>query len=308
MVKQNIKDVKSTLRKTEFPLLVSIETSAYCNLDCIMCPQGKMKRPRGYMEMGLFKKIIDEIAKEAPNTMLWFAIMGEPLLNGKVFLEMLKYAHDKGINDTNLNSNGCVMTKELADGLLDCGLNRIFFGIDAASKKTYEMIRRNGKYEETMANIDYIIRKKKELGLKNPELVMQFIAMKENEHEVELFKEYWLAKGASVKIRPRMGWGGKGVSADNLVIPETERTFPCPWLVRTVSIHWSGNMAQCDGDWSGEYNVGNLKDHTIKELWNGPLKERRERHWNNDFNFLPCSECKDWSAGISYMYHPDDKK
>jgi radical SAM protein with 4Fe4S-binding SPASM domain len=306
MIKQNIEDLKPTLKKTDFPTVVVIESTAYCNLDCIMCPQAKMKRPRGNMEMGVYKKIIDEIAAEGPETQVWFAIMGEPLLNSKVFIEMLKYAQKKNIKNLNLNTNGCLITKEIAEELLGCGLYRIIIGVDAASKKSYELIRRHGNYEDAIARINLLIDRKKELGLKFPELIMQFIAMEENEDEIEAFKEYWLTRGATVKIRPRLGWG-KGVTADNLIIPESERTFPCPWLVRTMSIHWNGTVAQCDGDWSGEYSVGNVKEHYIKEIWNGPLEQRRDRHWKLDFDFKPCSECKDWSAGLSYFYRPEDE-
>jgi radical SAM protein with 4Fe4S-binding SPASM domain len=307
MIKQNIEDLKPTLKKTGFPTAVIIETTGYCNLDCVMCPQGSIKRKRGNMEMAVFKKIVDEIAAEAPETQMWFAIMGEPLFYSRQFLDLVKYAKSKNLKNLNLNTNACLMTADIADEILTCGFNKIIFGIDAVTSETYSKIRRKGDYETVKKNIEYIIDAKKRACLQMPELVMQFIVMDENQHETEAFKKYWLAKGQTVKIRPKLGWG-KGVIADNLVIPEAERTFPCPWLVRTMSIHWNGNVAQCDADYEGTYNVGRIQEHTIKELWNGPLKERREKHWNHIFNFLPCSECKDWQAGLSYIYRPDDNE
>lgn len=81
-------------------------------------------------------------------------------------------------------------------------------------------------------------------------MIIQFIVMEEIEHEVEAFQRHWLSKNAVVKVRPNLAWG-TGVTAANLNLPESERTFPCPWLTRTVSIHWTGKLAQCDADFEG---------------------------------------------------------
>ena len=64
-------------------------------------------------------------------------------------------------------------------------------------------------------------------------------------------------------------------------------------------------MVQCDGDYEGNFPVGNVSDSTIQELWNGSLKERRERHRNNDFSFGTCRNCSDWACGISEWHYPE---
>ena len=61
-MKPNLADVKKTLKRTNFPVSVIIETVAYCNLNCIMCPQPSLKRQRGAMDIRVSRKIIDEIA------------------------------------------------------------------------------------------------------------------------------------------------------------------------------------------------------------------------------------------------------
>ncbi len=127
--------------------------------------------------------------------------------------------------------------------------------------------------------------------------------MDENEKELEDFKKYWLENGVIVKIRPKLGWG-TGVNADNLNLPDSERDFPCPWLTRTVSIHWNGKFAQCDADYEGIYSPGNLSTTSIKKIWRGELANRREKHWNLDFSHELCVKCKDWQAGRSQFYYP----
>src|SRR6059058_5357275 len=104
-MKPNLEDVKSTLVKTQFPVSVIVETIAYCNLRCCMCPQPALKRARGEMDFEIFRKIADEIALENPNTDLWLALMGEPLMLSNRLLAIIAYAKRKGVKKVHLNTN-----------------------------------------------------------------------------------------------------------------------------------------------------------------------------------------------------------
>ena len=42
---------------------IYVEITNHCNLNCIMCNNDKLKRKRGFMDISLYKKIIDEIVK-----------------------------------------------------------------------------------------------------------------------------------------------------------------------------------------------------------------------------------------------------
>src|SRR3989338_7530331 len=78
-----------------FPADVIVEVTSYCNLRCIICPYPTLKRPKGDMSFEVFKKIVDEIAREDPSAGLWVAIMGEPLIRGEGLLQMLSYPKEK---------------------------------------------------------------------------------------------------------------------------------------------------------------------------------------------------------------------
>ncbi len=307
MLIPDLDNVRKTLQRYPFPVDVIVEVTAFCNLKCIMCPQKSLTREKGEMSLELFQKIADEVARENPATRIWLAIMGEPLFLGEKLVKMVKYAKDNGIKSVNLNTNGLLLTPDLSDRLIDAGLDYIIFGIDAFSKETYVKIRVGGDFDQLNKNIDYIIEAKTKKKSDLPTLILQYIVMGENEEELEAFKSHWLGKGQVVKIRPKLGWG-TGVKADNLNLPDSERDFPCSWLARTVSIHWNGKFAQCDADYDGKFSPGNLHSSTIKELWQGELAQRREKHWNLDFTHDLCSECKDWQAGRSIFIYPENKK
>ena len=306
MIKPDIESVKKTLQRYPFPVDVIVETIAYCNLRCIMCPQPELKRQRGEMNFEIFKKIADEVAKESPTTRMWLALMGEVLLMGDKAIQMIEYAKNIGVGSIHLNTNAEIMEPNISDQLIALGVDEIIVGMDAFTKETYDQIRVGGDFNKTVDNIKYLLNKQQELGVSNPKVVMQIIVMDENEHEVEQFKSYWLEQGAIVKIRPKLGWG-TGVKAENLNLPEAERTFPCPWLTRTVSIQWDGRFGQCDADFEGEYSPGDIRIQTIQEVWDGELAKRRERHWAGDFSHELCKNCKDWSAGRSQFFYPVSK-
>ncbi|WP_432467504.1 radical SAM/SPASM domain-containing protein [Agarivorans sp. Z349TD_8] len=304
MIEPNLEDVKKTLREYKFPVDVIVEVTNYCNLRCIMCPYPGLKRPKGNMDFSIFKKIVDEIAAVSPNTRIWLAIMGEPLLLGNKLIEMIKYAKSNNIQ-VNLNTNAVYLDKELGEKLLNASVDYIIVSIDGVSEDSYNKIRVRGDFNKVVDNVTTVLEHKRKHPEIKTKIVSQFIVMDENEPEVEEFKNYWLSKGAIVKIRPKLGWGD-AVKACNLeqVRSEVER-FPCAWLTRTVSIHWDGTISQCDADYEGLYSPGSLLNNSIKEIWDSQIAIRRQNHWNNNFDFEPCKSCNDWLAGRSYFYYPE---
>lgn len=295
MLEQNIEGVRSTLEKYDFPQDIIVETIAYCNLQCIMCPQWNLKRPRGKMSFDLFKKIVNEVVKENDKTRIWPSLMGDATLLGDGMIDMVKYASLKGVR-VHLNTNGILLERKLANDLIYANPREIIFGIDAVTPETYSKIRKGGNYYTVIRNIKYVIEHKQS----HQKVGVQFIEMEENTHEMEAFKKFWLDYDVTVKLRPKIGWGNT-VKTEYLVIPE-EKRIPCAWLMRTCSIRWNGEMSQCDSDHEGRYCPGNINKQTIKEVWNGELAKRRERHWQGDFSHEPCVSCKDWQAGRSYFY------
>ena len=307
MKNPNLEAVKKTLRHNQFPIDIVVETISYCNLKCIMCPQPALKRQRGEMPLEVYRKIIDEVAKESPSSNLWLALMGESLLVGHKLADMIAYAKQQGIQKIHLNTNARFMDSEMSEKLIASGVDEIIVGLDAFTKETYDRVRVGGDFHETIKNIEHLLEMKKARGVEKPVVIIQFIVMEENEQEEGQFRDYWLSRGAVVKIRPKLGWGA-GVEANNLNLPESERNFPCPWLNRTVSIHWSGKLAQCDADYEGNYSPGDIKTQTIKEIWEGELADRRDRHWKGDFTHDLCKNCRDWQAGRSEFYFPEEEK
>jgi len=304
MKRPDFRLIEGTLKELDFPKLAIIEVISVCNLRCIMCPQKNMDKKPGKMKFYLWKKIIDEIAERSPWTEVWPAIMGEPLLMGDDLLKMIGYATGRGIRKIMLNTNAALLDRRMSRRIAEVGVKQVIFGLDAATEKTYRRIRVGGDFNRVTSNIMYLAGLLRKKGLRAPTLIAQFIEMDENTKERVLFKEMWLERGVAVKIRPKLGWG-YGVAARNLDFSQRKR-IPCPWLMRTMSVHYNGRVAQCDADYEGHFYAGDLNYQTIDEVWNGELKRRRKLHWERRFPSLPCGKCNDWKAGLSEFYFPDE--
>merc|ERR1711991_1260223 len=93
----------------------------------------------GYMDLNLFKKIIDEI--EGKVEAVTFASRGEPTLYPKIE-DLLKYCQDKFLG-LKLNTNATLLNERLIHILLSSDLQYLVLSIDEKNKENYEKIRVN---------------------------------------------------------------------------------------------------------------------------------------------------------------------
>lgn len=295
----------------DFPKVVLIDTVSFCNLACSMCVHPEMTREKGVMSWELFTKIIDEVADEDKNVRVWMVFFGEPLIlknRRPSIFDMIRYAKDKGLTDVVTNTNACLMDEDASHKLIEAGLDAIYIGIDAFSSETYSTIRVKGDYNSTVKNIQYLLRLKEELKSKTPDVFVQFVEMDNNAHEKEPFIAFWSEQGAKVKIRPKVSWAGL-IDAPNLVLGDDDR-WPCYWAMQTMSITDAGKVVTCAVDLDARFIAGDINNATLKEVWNGTLKELRQLHLEKRFTELPtiCKNCKDWQSARADYYTTVESK
>jgi radical SAM protein with 4Fe4S-binding SPASM domain len=289
----------------DFPRVVLIDTVSFCNLKCSMCVHKEMTRKKGVMPWALFTRIIDEIAETKKDVRVWMVFFGEALLLKKKkpsIFDMIAYAKKKGLTDVVLNSNANLLDEQAARGLIDSGLDAIYIGLDAFSEETYSKVRVGGNYGKTVAQVTRLLHLKRELAAVKPEVFVQFVEMDINAGEKEAFIDFWKKQGATVKIRPKVSWAGL-INAPNLTLGDDER-WPCYWAMQTLSVTDTGKVVTCAVDLDARYIAGDVNVQSLKEIWNGPLKELRTMHRTGNFTCLPdnCRNCKDWqSARADYQ-------
>lgn len=302
---ERLEKAKRTLVNTDFPTQVVVESTSICNFDCPGCPSPTLERKKGYIHLDLFKRIVDEIAQENPDTELWFAFMGEAFLWKELFT-LIRYAKERGLRKTRLNTNGSIMNEAIIRNIHDSGVDRIIFSIDGHSRETFDVIRpwKKGNYDTVKANALSVLDRAKNEGWKHPEIWVQMVIQDLNAHEESDFTKFWGDQGAVVKVRPMFSWGER-VEAKNLERANIPRDFPCPWLMRQMVVAFDGTVLLCNADSEARHPMGNLNHISIKEAWNGRLKAIREQHQRNDFSHVQCVNCPDWKVGMSEIHTPE---
>lgn len=302
--KDKLVRIEEELKEWEFPPQVIIESTSVCNQKCIHCNHRIMERTKKHMDTDLFKKIVDEIVAIEPNTEVWPTFYGEATTLREALYKLLRYGRDKGLINMVLNSNGVLLERhDWIDQVLTSGLKRFILSLDGFSSEVFNKVRVGGNRDRIYASVEKLLQRKEELGLEFPVIQCQFSILDENKHEVEVFKEYWEPKGAEVKTRPMLSWTNSGDVVANNLDYDTKFRVACPWAMNTMAIHQNGNVVTCAVDYEGKCVIGNVKDNSLKELWDVHQNIVRKPHLENRWSDIPdiCKSCPDWQvAGAKY--------
>lgn len=290
---QDLKEVEKKFEMKEFPLNIIVEPGNFCNLNCTTCANDRLTRKKGQMNIFLYKKIIDEVAYINPYTRMWLDFYGEPLIQKYKLYYMIDYARKKGLENICINTNGTLLDKEMAEMLLDSGISFISIDCDGFSKDVYESIRIGADRDVTYSNIEYILKRKRERGLKSPIIEVKAMEMEENKEEIQEIISYWRERGAWTTTRRLITWGG---ACEDIVINGDSERIACGFSVGICAITWDGLVVNCGLDYDAKYVWGDVNKQTIKEIWGKRNNEMVKYQLSHKFDKLPsmCHGCKDW--------------
>lgn len=160
-------DMKDITYCTQVPEHVQIETTARCNLSCVMCPRellGYKLRRLPDMTLQQFRNIIDKLP--AGIKMISVHGLGEPLLNGEI-ANMIKHANLKA--PVLLVTNGLIFKKTVVEEILASKPSMITISIDSPYKDFYEKIRVGSDFTILSSNVLELVEirntKYKDIGL-----------------------------------------------------------------------------------------------------------------------------------------------
>lgn len=295
--------------ETNFPLYLQVELHQICNLRCPMCsitiPEANSKYITAqHMDWNLYEKIILEGEKYGCPSLNPQGV-NEPLLEQSME-KHIKFASNHGFFDIMMNTNGTLLSEDRSQKLLDSGLTRIRFSLDAATKETYEKVRVGGKYDQVMQNIERFIEMRNRSGKKLPVIGVNFCKMSVNEHETDLFIEKWKDKVDFIAIQEFIPPETESdyssfYPSDSKFREDMREGFRCeqPW--QRFYVHNTGDVCPCCAFFNSELAVGNVSNQSIYELWNSPkMKDLRNIHRNGEFwKDEWCKKCVMSTCGIN---------
>jgi radical SAM protein with 4Fe4S-binding SPASM domain len=175
------------------PNVCQFELTFKCGLHCTHCYSdcyNKSPYIKKELSARQVKLIIDKMHRIG---VVWLCFTGGDPLTRDDFLELYSYAKDKGFIIT-IFTNGCSMTKEIADYFVKRPPFVIELTINGITQKTYEKISRiKGSYSKAMAGLEMLLKRKLPLKVKT-------MATKQNIGELSEIKQFLESKG--LKFRP----------------------------------------------------------------------------------------------------------
>jgi MoaA/NifB/PqqE/SkfB family radical SAM enzyme len=162
--------------------LFQIEAALECNLECVMCPWRELHPEEALMSPATFAKIAPYLPLTAT---VDFTGGGEPTTNPRL-PEMVRQAKEAGC-EVGFSSNGTLLDRSLAETLVSLKQDWISFSVDGATAETYENIRQGAQFDTVAENIHRLHQTKAACGSQIPKMMMVFVMMRENFHELPLY-------------------------------------------------------------------------------------------------------------------------
>ena len=292
------------------PFNVSIEPTTECNLACPECPSGlkSFSRPTGRMDIELYSKFLNQSADYL--LYLYFYFQGEPYLHPK-FLEMVKMAKAKKIY-TVTSTNAHFLTERKALETVESGLDRILVSVDGTTQEVYENYRKKGSLEKVKKGIGNLVEAKKKLKYSTPHIILQFLVVKPNEHQIEDIKQLGKLLGVDQVVFktaqiydfengsdliPTIDKYSRYKKLENGKFAiKNKMKNQCWKLWHSNVITWDGKVSPCCFDKDAKHNLGSLNTESVNDIWQNKKYQSFRKQILQDRKAIDI--CKNCSEGL----------
>lgn len=283
-----------------FPNYLMIQTISGCNAGCFFCPYPYLKKDisQEKMDWELFRKIVDECAHFKTVKVIMPYLMNEPLLDREL-PQRISYIKSKlPWVSIHILTNGSLLDQEFSTRLIQSGIDWVGFSLHGIESSTISSSM-GIDFHRTLNNILNFIQLSRRACKDISKFVMiTFINhAKLSEKEKKKVFEFWKKEGIS-----RISYYSAAVSRAGNVpfLPKVrnQKIYDCSsiWTNEMLHILSNGEVVLCCMDWKKEVILGNVRENSIFEIWNGKKyqevrkKIRGEQPAEKNFLCLRC-EC-----------------
>jgi MoaA/NifB/PqqE/SkfB family radical SAM enzyme len=314
------------------PYYLVLDPTSFCQLRCPTCPTGVENasrrtggtirlRERTLLDTGLYDALLGELGDYL--FVIMFYNWGEPLLN-RSLPELIRKASARDIC-TEIHSN---LSLKLADAhiedLLTAGVDTIAGSIDGFSQETYQIYRQGGRFETAKRNLERLIVKRDQLGLKTA-IIWNFLVFAFNEHEIEPTRRYCEDIGAVFNRREAFitnpDWlpSYRKQERDRPAVaelpwrpatdPAATDSTACSWHYGYTAINANGSVSPCCFPWEEAHDFGAISPgvSSFTDVWNNDhFRKSRAAFAGKTVKGLDklttvCLECP-YGSGVQNLY------
>ncbi|WP_039970682.1 radical SAM/SPASM domain-containing protein [Vibrio halioticoli] len=271
-----------------FPQTIEIQTFSKCNADCSICPYesvyGNVKHQ--YMEMDLIQGIVEQAAENGARRIIPY-LNNEPTLDSR-FLDILRLCKSTGL-EVEISSNGTGLSEKRIQTILEEGLiddfRVSFFG---GQESTYQALMPKLNFQRSLEKIKRLHEMN---AAHDSPMDIQLIMVLVEGYDFKKEREAILTHipDAHVRFFGFLDRAGSVPTRNNnkVICPDNMQSLNYKVIgcklerhLERMSILNNGNVILCSQDWKQERVLGNVRDSSIKSIWNGDkyLNERRMIH------------------------------
>jgi len=280
-----------------YPSNLLLDVHSFCNASCRTCPYPMLHKQlsMGYMEEGLFRRIVDEFAeikrRHDVRGNVIFCYMGELFVDPGIFWK-IEYVLKSGLVLA-IQTNAYLLTPEKTDRLIETGYRGdICISCHGITPEVYWNVM-GLDIGPVLRNIDYLLGR----------YPRHLVKIRATPHdwpvgEVLRVKGYWKKRGVSIKtFLPNSRTG---------LLPELSRwslKYPGNRLrgckkdlpIRDMVIAYNGDVVLCCEDMARKVILGNVRENSLQEVWNSEralevLDQIYQGHPSSD-DFI-CKSCE----------------
>jgi MoaA/NifB/PqqE/SkfB family radical SAM enzyme len=307
--------------RSKEPVVYNIETTNACNMRCKMCPRTtKMTRKIETMDRNIFRKIISQLSPwsnalwslwenfvnknykinindQSENHFFLYIIpkviqlhgYGDPLLD-KNMSEYINLLSEKGFFSY-FSCNPANIDIENTIKMFENGLNYIKYSIESVDDEKHKEIR--GEASNFTGSYNKILELLNVKARKNYKTVLIITMLDLNhswqEEEFQKLKDAFQGLDVYIYLKSEdQQWYRKDYHGTKSV--HWSEICKHPWMSMTIKSN--SEVAMCMEDFNNEIILGNAKESSLIDIWNGDkYYEFRKMHFNLTKGIKCTEEC-----------------
>ena len=275
---------------------IRIENTNHCGYRCAMCPREKHTRRKGIMPLEDFATIIQQF--EDYTGEIHFHGYGEPLLD-PLLSEKVHLAKELHPKSTRLffTTLGARVKKGFFQSLSDAGLNQLIISCYGYNTHSYKQEHGVNTFTQVQANLNQMHAERN--ASQTP---FQALLIGPDPSKITAFSDIlqlqeftlWI-KDLGINYTPKMPQHNFG-SGRTYNTPPNKGICSIVWGHRKeiLQVTWDLKVIPCCLDFNASTVFGNLRTHTLQEIFSSPsYKDFIQSHQNNDLTLYPsCNNCE----------------
>jgi len=304
------------------PFVFNVETTNYCNMTCVMCPRtALMDRKTIWIDDAVFETVVDQVRAHGEaefacfrdwvganytvsfdrpdENAFYFHVVsrclilhgyGEPLLDKKI-VQRVQACSRRDI-PTYFSCVPANLTVARAREVMEAGLSVLKFSMDGLSDEMQKRVRgARNNFDASYRTILDIIDLKAREGYRTL-LVPTMIALAEDAEALAMqqaFLDLWRDKPVFAYVKSQDNrWYHE--EDDGLVNRSHYQHQYCEYPWTSLTVMADGSVVPCTQDYNAEMVLGNVRDETLEQIWNGE-RYRRFREWHVTGKFPDGHKC-----------------